>query len=56
MLAWGRTLSSKQSASDDLKGFTSSSRPEAKKLEEIKSFAAKDIGLLNAIIAKVELI
>ena len=53
MLHWGRALSAKQSASDDLQGFLPADAGQAKKLEEIKRFALEDVSLLSSIVKKV---
>ncbi|MBS0652265.1 MAG: hypothetical protein JSR39_01920 [Verrucomicrobia bacterium] len=53
LLTWGRTLANKQASSEDLRGFTSGSHGDAKKLQEVKAFAANDIKLLCSIVKKI---
>jgi hypothetical protein len=53
LLTWGRTLANQQSAREELRGFTSGNRETAKKLQEVKAFAANDVRLLSSIVKKV---
>lgn len=53
LLTWGRTLANQQSPREELRGFTSENRESAKKLQEVKTFAANDVRLLSSIVKKV---
>lgn len=53
LLTWGRTLANQQSTKEDLRGFTSGNREVAKRLQEVKAFAANDVRLLSSIVKKV---
>lgn len=53
MLSWGRSLSSKQSAADDLQGFHSVDPVQEKKLNDIKKFVLQDVELMTSIVEKV---
>ncbi|MBX3718170.1 MAG: hypothetical protein KF898_00815 [Parachlamydiales bacterium] len=52
LLTWGRTLANQQSAREELRGFTSANRKNAKKQQEVKAFAANDVKLTCSIVKK----
>ncbi|MBS0652266.1 MAG: hypothetical protein JSR39_01925 [Verrucomicrobia bacterium] len=53
LLTWGRKLANKQTAKEDLHGFTSANPADAKKLREVQVFAANDIELMCSVVKKV---
>ncbi len=53
LLGWSHALSSKQSAVDDVRGFSSVDPVQKKKLDEIREFALRDVALMSSIVQKV---
>lgn len=53
LLGWSRTLSSKQSAVDDVRGYSSVDPAQKKKLAEVRDFALRDVALMSSIVQKV---